>query len=254
MTRKLLVPSVCCLVMIFLMTSLVSAKPPIPPEPEDNVIKACYKKVNGQLRLVKDFGECHPSELPISWNQMGPPGPEGPQGPPGEVGPMGPTGPQGLQGVAGPQGPQGPPGPEGPPGPVGTGNIWITRQSDSVTLGFGELPTQVLSLTVPAGVYAISAKVSVANSAPIVHFAQCTLITDAPVLLDTSTVELAGGDDDKQQVISLLDADTFDSETTITLDCFTSEGTATNGVLAAIEVGSLTEQSSLKNSVKKGKK
>jgi hypothetical protein len=72
MTRKLLVPLVCCLVMIFLMTTLVSAKPPIPPEPQDNVIKACYKKVNGQLRLVKDFTECHPSELPISWNQMGP--------------------------------------------------------------------------------------------------------------------------------------------------------------------------------------
>jgi hypothetical protein len=206
MTRKLSLMSICFLVTIFVVTSLVSAKPPIPPEPTD-VIYACYKKVNGQLRIVKDFGQCRPSELPISWNQMGPPGP---------------------------------PGPEGPPGPAGAGNIWITRQSNPVALG-NEMEVQVLSLTVPAGTYAISAKVSVANSVSAVQTAYCTLSTG-----DTSVVELAGVDDDMEQVISLLDADTFTSETTITLKCFTTEGSATNGVLAAIEVGSLTEQSSLK--------
>ncbi len=168
----------------------------------DNVIKACYKKVNGQLRLVKDFGQCHPSELPISWNQMGPPGPKGPQG---------------------------------PPGPAGAGNIWITRQGDPIALG-DEIEKQVLSLTVPAGAYAISAKVSVANSLDVVQPAHCTLSTG-----DTSVVELAGVDDDMQQVISLLDADKFSSETAITLKCFTTVGYAMNGVLAAIEVGSLTE-------------
>ena len=73
MTRKLLMSLVCCLAMMLLMTTFVSAKPPTPPTPQDNEIKACYKKVNGQLRLVKDFSECHPSELPISWNKMGPP-------------------------------------------------------------------------------------------------------------------------------------------------------------------------------------
>ncbi len=218
MTRKLLVPLFCCLVIIFLMTSLPSAKPPIPPGPTDNVIYACYKKVNGQLRLVKDFSQCHPSELPISWNQMGPPGPEGPQGP---------------------QGPQGPEGPQGPPGPGGAGNIWITRQVDPIALG-NETAKQVLSLKVPAGAYAISAKVSVSNSTDAVQAADCTLSTG-----DTSVVELAGVNDDMEQVISLLDADTFTSETPIALKCFTTQGSATNGVIAAIEVGSITEQSSL---------
>ncbi len=201
MTRKLLRLSVCCMAMIFLMTCLVSAAPPIPPEPTD-VIYACYKKVNGQLRIVKDASKCRPSELPISWNQIGPPGPEG---------------------------------------PAGTGDLWITRQgSTPVALG-DERETEVLSLTVPAGAYAISAKVSVVNSMDVVQAAYCTLSTG-----DKSVVELAAMGDDMQQVISLLDAETFASETAITLKCFTTGGSAEKGVLAAIEVGSITEESSLK--------
>lgn len=35
---------------------------------EDNVIYGCYKKNNGQLRIVSNHSECLPSELPISWN------------------------------------------------------------------------------------------------------------------------------------------------------------------------------------------
>jgi len=203
MTRKLLVSLACCLVMVFVMASFVSAKSPKGPggpgEPADNVIHGCYKKVNGQLRIVKDPGQCRPSELPILWNQIGPQGPEG------------------------------------PPGPPGIGNIQIARQEGSAPLG-GDTGTEVLSLIVPAGAYAISAKVSVANSDPDVQPADCTLSTG-----DTSTVELAGGADDIEQVISLLDADTFASDTTITLTCFTKNGTAVNGVLAAIEVGSVIE-------------
>jgi hypothetical protein len=239
MTRKLLVPLLCCLVMIFLMTTLVSANPPIPPGPQDNVIKACYQKVNGQLRLVEDFGQCHPSELPISWNQMGPPGPTGPTGPQGPIGLTGPTGPTG---------------PEGPPGPTGTGKLWITRQGAEAHLG-GDLETDVLSLIVPKGAYAIIAKVELFNSirsdstypAPF-QPAYCTLNTGTGLpssrpVLDTSTVVLAGDGEDNQQVISLLDAETFDSEeTTINLTCFTWDGFATNGVLEAIEVGSTTNE------------
>lgn len=31
-----------------------------------DVIQACYKKINGQLRVVSDPGQCRPSEFPIS--------------------------------------------------------------------------------------------------------------------------------------------------------------------------------------------
>jgi hypothetical protein len=235
MTRKLLVPLGCCLVMVFVMTTLVCAKPPIPPTPQDNEIKACYKKVNGQLRLVKDFAECHPSELPISWNQMGPPGPTGPQGPIGLTGPTGPTGPQ------------------GPPGEGGAGKVWIARQEVEAHLG-GDLETDVLSLTVPKGAYTIIAKVELSNSIPFdsadpppFEEAHCTLNTGTGVpgfrpVLDTSVVVLAGDGEDNQQVISLLDAETFDAEeTVINLTCFTFNGYATDGVLEAIEVGSLAD-------------
>jgi hypothetical protein len=34
---------------------------------EEDVINACYKKVNGQLRIVDDPEKCNPSESPISW-------------------------------------------------------------------------------------------------------------------------------------------------------------------------------------------
>ena len=175
----------------------------------DNVIYGCYKKVNGQLRIVKGSGQCRPPEVSIFWNQVGPQGPPGPEGP------------------------------QGPPGPPGTGNVWITHQGNPVTLT--DTGAQVLSLTVPAGTYAISAKASVANLDSAVQPAYCALSTG-----DTSEVELAGGSDDIEQVISLLDAATFASQTAITLSCFTFNGSAVDGVLAAIEVGDLTQQSSLR--------
>lgn len=58
---------------------------------EDNVIHGCYKKNNGQLRVVGNPSECNPSEIPISWSIVGPQGPqgeEGPEGPQGEPGPI----------------------------------------------------------------------------------------------------------------------------------------------------------------------
>ncbi len=44
---------------------------------QGNVIYGCYQKNEGQLRIVKSAGECRPSEIPISWNKIGPPGPPG---------------------------------------------------------------------------------------------------------------------------------------------------------------------------------
>ena len=77
----------------------------------DGVIRACYQKQTGVLRVVSSFNQCstHPTygETAISWNQTGNVGPVGPQGATGPVGPQGPTGPQGAPG---PQGPEGRPG------------------------------------------------------------------------------------------------------------------------------------------------
>ncbi len=199
MKRHLFILLACCLVMVFLITSLAFAKSPKTPPgvSSDGLIYGCYKKINGQLRIVGGPGQCRPSELSIFWNQTGPPGPQGPPGPP-------PT-------------------------------LWITRQNpESPPVDLTGAGVQVLALNVPAGTYAISAKVSVANSSALVSAASCELSTG-----DTSSVVLGPGgtgNDDFQQVITLLDAAVFNADTTITLSCATSSGQALEGFLGALEV------------------
>lgn len=56
--------------MIFVSTSIVV----IPCFAEETIYYGCYQKMNGQLRIVSNPSECRPSEVPISWNQIGPPG------------------------------------------------------------------------------------------------------------------------------------------------------------------------------------
>ena len=41
------------------------------PAGDDNVIYSCYKKVNGQTRIVSSPDDCRPSEESISWNTTG---------------------------------------------------------------------------------------------------------------------------------------------------------------------------------------
>ena len=84
--------------------------------PSGNLIDACYQKVEGQLRVIDSTETCRPSELPISWNQVGQQGPQGLQGPKGDTGETGATGPQGPQGEPGPQGERGLQGEQGPAG------------------------------------------------------------------------------------------------------------------------------------------
>lgn len=65
---------------------------------EEDTIYACFKKNNGQLRVVNDPNDCRPSEILMTWNQIGPIGPEGPQGDKGEKGDKGDKGEQGSPG------------------------------------------------------------------------------------------------------------------------------------------------------------
>jgi len=53
--------------LIFVLSTIAIAAPP-PPTPTGNTINACYKKKNGQLRMVSAPTDCKSSELPISWN------------------------------------------------------------------------------------------------------------------------------------------------------------------------------------------
>jgi hypothetical protein len=71
--------------------------------PDVGGIHGCYKKVNGQLRVIDtDAGQaCHPSEDPLSWNQTGATGATGATGSTGPKGATGPTGPKGATGPSG---------------------------------------------------------------------------------------------------------------------------------------------------------
>ncbi len=54
--------------MIFALLVLTSAT----SYADDEIINGCYKKNDGQLRVVDNLDDCRPSELPISWNKEGP--------------------------------------------------------------------------------------------------------------------------------------------------------------------------------------
>jgi len=92
------------------------------------VIRGCYAKYGGSLRVIDSAAACRPTENPLSWNQLGQQGPQGAPGPQGPAGAKGDQGAQGAQGpkgdpgatgAAGAQGPQGSQGPQGPKGATG---------------------------------------------------------------------------------------------------------------------------------------
>jgi hypothetical protein len=66
--------SLICLIvaMSVMLSSIAMAKPKQNPSGppalvvNGTVIPACYQKINGQLRVVSDPGQCRPSEVPIS--------------------------------------------------------------------------------------------------------------------------------------------------------------------------------------------
>ena len=68
------------IISTFIWSSIALAAKPKPLPSTDNVIYGCYKKANGQLRVVTGLGQCRPSELSIFWNVAGPQGPQGPTG------------------------------------------------------------------------------------------------------------------------------------------------------------------------------
>ncbi len=66
----------------FMFTSVVAAKPKTSPSAPaaiviGDTITGCYKKVNGQLRIVSNPSQCNPSEAAVSWGIVGPQGPAG---------------------------------------------------------------------------------------------------------------------------------------------------------------------------------
>src|SRR6266566_2429096 len=98
--RSRLLLGVLCAALIGLLAIPVFASIPGP----GGVINGCFQKSTGKLRVIDPSSSrpplraCHPDEVAIHWNQVGP---AGPAGPPGPAGPQGATGPQGPPGLSG---------------------------------------------------------------------------------------------------------------------------------------------------------
>jgi hypothetical protein len=127
------------------------------PSASDGVINGCYQKPGllanpGAVRVIdREKGQtCRSNEIAFQWSQ------QGPKGAPGS------------QGVAGPQGDAGPP---GQPGPRGPSDAYSARRDDAVVLDCPPpsigcfLP--VLTLGLPAGNFAITAKTVLGTPAAI---------------------------------------------------------------------------------------
>lgn len=100
------------------------------------VVHACAKSSNGNLRLTSGPGLCANNETAVSWNAAGPQGPQGPAGPTGATGP------------------QGPPGPEGPPGANGvSGYEVVVANIDADGGEFGAVPCPPGKVALGGGVW-----------------------------------------------------------------------------------------------------
>lgn len=148
----------------------------------DGTIHGCYHHNGGTLRVIDDsVGNCKSTETAISWNQVGPQGPPGPKGADGQ------DGVNGTDGADGVDGKDGAPGPQGDPGPAGTSRAFkATGQLSNVSNGGRGT---VLSKSVPAGSYVLSASVSalaVGSDADEVPFLFCELKSGATRLAFTA--------------------------------------------------------------------
>ena len=65
----------------------------------DGTIHGCYAQNTGLLRVVAEGTTCNARELPIQWNQQGPPGAKGDRGARGPKGDAGPPGPGSLANI-----------------------------------------------------------------------------------------------------------------------------------------------------------
>jgi len=138
------------------------------------VIHGCYSangsKVKGGTALnIVDSGSnvCSNGQASVAWNQTGPQGPQGPQGD------------QGIQGIQGPAGPS---------------DAFGATQPDILNFTTGE--QIAVSLTLPAGSYAMAAKVTVGNRGDDTLGAfLCSLRhgQTGNVGIDESGVQLSGG-------------------------------------------------------------
>jgi hypothetical protein len=114
------------------------------PDSAGAVIRGCYKKKTGAVRIVAKRKRCKRRERTIAWNRrglQGATGQSGSVGPPGPAGPVGGVGQTGATGLQGPTGPTGATGSQGTTGPTGaTGATGPNRPQYITVIGGTNIP------------------------------------------------------------------------------------------------------------------
>lgn len=243
------------------------------------VIHACYTRSSGALRIA-DTALCTSKETALSWNNVGPAGltwqgqwapntayalrdavvyqgssylalfANSGSTPPnanwlllaagGAKGDTGETGATGPVGAVGPAGATGATGPPGPPGAAGSSAAYIGRADGEVD--YGTSPTTVVTLNLPAGVYAVFGKAEVMNNDGSPQTETCSLSTgeSAQVRLDGQDTNGTGiTEDSYSQVIALQDLLTVSAAGSVSLSCNGFSGIAIGGKVTAIQVSAL---------------
>lgn len=198
----------------FLMVGLVSAVRVVYASIPDTggVIHACYDSGNRMLRVIDtESGEaCRTQEMALSWNKMGPQGPQGPQGS------------------------------EGPRGPS---DGYVTSLIPANAKNVDNRTVNVLSLSLPAGDYLLSASVRVERNQSGTSTVFCDLrVGGGP--FPTGYLERLDGAD-AVATMAATNGISLTSNEMVHLTCsaFGDDGTSvTLADLTAIKVGKVTRQ------------
>lgn len=158
----------------------------------------------------------------------------------GDTGATGAAGPAGPAGIAGPGGPAGPAGPAGPTGAAGSTGAYIAREGADID--YGTSATTIATVNLPAGLYALFAKVEVMNNDGDPQTETCSLSTgeSAQVRLngqDTNGLGIA--EDSYSALIPLQDLLTLSAAGSASLTCNGFSGIAIGGKITAIPVSAL---------------
>jgi hypothetical protein len=185
-----------------------------------NVYQSCLQHNNGTLYHVKLNAStpprCRRDDKPISWNQ---------------------TGPAGLRGAPGPAGAAGATGAPGQKGDPGPSDVYYNEVQNPTPDSFGNAS---VSLTLPAGNYAVSGKAYIFTQATVAQNTFCSVSGDGV----HSDLSAATGQPSGTQTIALQTVQALSSTGTVTVTCRLSGGGATqqepvNLAITAIAAGQI---------------
>jgi hypothetical protein len=178
-------------------------------------IHACITKTTGQLRVVSTTGQCKSNEAPLTWNVEGPVGPTGPQGPPGV---------------------------DGQPGLVSAHQAEASGTPSGTPLGSFISGDLLTSMNLPAGNWAIFARVRISSDASTEYAATCSIRVASPPQTEDEigtleTVPTSGLTNSK--IVSMMAVTALTADGTVELRCndsLTQPARWTHARIVAVQV------------------